>query len=129
IAFDFEPRKSFKPRNRSESLASKLAGTMWVDEAARQIARLEARLTNSFKIGGGLLASISPSSAVIFEQEKVGDEVWLPSYGEINLSARVMLFSKLNRNYVRRNSDYKKYRIDSGYDLSKPEKSGKPDPD
>jgi hypothetical protein len=129
IAFDFEPRKSFKPRNRSESLASKLAGTMWVDEAAKQIARLEARLTNSFKIGGGLLASVSPSSAVIFEQEKVGDEVWLPSYGEINLSARVMLFSKLNRNYVRRNSDYKKYRIDSGYDLSKPEKSGKPDPD
>ncbi|HEX8184799.1 MAG TPA: hypothetical protein VF747_08610 [Blastocatellia bacterium] len=120
IAFDFEPRKSFKPKNRRESLASKLAGTMWVDETAQQIARLEARLTDSFKIGGGLLASISPSSAVIFEQEKVGDEVWLPSYGEINLSARVMLFSKLNRSYVVRNSDYKKYQIDSKYDLAKP---------
>jgi hypothetical protein len=128
IAFDFEPRKSFKPKNRGEGLASKLAGTMWVDENAQQIARLEARLTNSFKIGGGLLASISPSSAVVFEQEKVGDEVWLPSYGEIDLSARVMLFSKLNRNYVVRNSDYKKYHIDSKYDLSKPKENSKPDP-
>ena len=127
IAFDFEPRKSFKPKNRTENLASKLAGTMWVDEAAQQIARLEARLTNSFKIGGGLLASISPSSAIVFEQEKVGDELWLPSYGEINLSARVMLFSKLNRNYVHRNSDYKKYQIDSKYDLTKPKESAKPD--
>jgi hypothetical protein len=127
IAFDFEPRKSFKPKNRGESLASKLAGTMWVDETAQQIARLEARLTNSFKIGGGLLASISPSSAVVFEQEKVGDEVWLPSYSEINFSARVMLFSKLNRNFVHRNSDYKKYQIDSRYDLAKPKESSKPD--
>jgi hypothetical protein len=127
IAFDFEPRKSFKPRNRSENLASKLAGTMWVDETARQIARLEARLTNSFKIGGGLLASISPSSAIIFEQEKVGDEVWLPSYSEINFSARVMLFSKLNRNFVHRNSDYRKYQIDSKYDMNKPKEGSKPD--
>jgi hypothetical protein len=127
IAFDFEPRKSFKPRNRGESLASKLAGTMWVDETAQQIARLEARLTNSFKIGGGLLASISPSSAIIFEQQKVGEEVWLPSYSEINFSARVMLFSKLNRNYVHRNSDYKKYQIDSDYNLSRPKESSKPD--
>jgi hypothetical protein len=85
IAFDYEPRKGFKPKNRAENLASKLAGTIWVDEKAQQIARLEARLIDSFKIGGGLLASISPSTAIVFEQEKVGDEVWLPSYSDIFL--------------------------------------------
>ena len=58
IAFDFEPRKGFKPKNRGEALVNKLAGTIWVDETAQQIARLEARLTDSFKIGGGMLASI-----------------------------------------------------------------------
>ncbi|HXG63817.1 MAG TPA: hypothetical protein VNO70_01850, partial [Blastocatellia bacterium] len=45
IAFDFEPRKGFKPKSRLENLISKLAGTMWVDETAKQVARLEARLT------------------------------------------------------------------------------------
>src|SRR5262249_25760695 len=46
IAFDFEPRKGYKPRNRAENIISKLAGTIWVDEDARQIARLEAHLTD-----------------------------------------------------------------------------------
>jgi hypothetical protein len=127
IAFDFEPRKGFKPKSRSESLAGKLAGTIWVDEAARQVARLEARLTNSFKMGGGLLASISPSSALVFEQDKVDDEVWLPSQGEINISARVMLLAKINHSVKRSYSDYKKYQIDSKYDLTKPTENKKPD--
>ncbi|MGA9767727.1 MAG: hypothetical protein WBV94_01705 [Blastocatellia bacterium] len=127
IAFDFEPRKAFKPKTRAESIVSKLAGTVWVDEAARQVARLEARLTDSFKLGGGLLASISPSSAFVFEQDKVDDEVWLPSYGEANISARVMLVAKFNRSMKRSYSDYKKYQIDSKYDLTKPDENKKPD--
>ena len=120
IAFDFEPRKGFKARNRGEEIINKLAGTMWVDEAARQIARLEARLTDSFKIGGGMLASIGSSTAFAFEQEKIDGELWLPSFGEANISARVMLLAKFNRGMERRYSDYKKYQIDSKYDLTKP---------
>jgi hypothetical protein len=120
IAFDFEPRKGFKARNRAEEIINKLAGTMWVDETARQIARLEARLTDSFKIGGGMLASIGSSTAFAFEQEKVDGELWLPSFGEANISARVMLLAKFNRSMERRYSDYKKYQIDSKYDLTKP---------
>jgi hypothetical protein len=127
IAFDFEPRKGFKPKSRAENLVGKLAGTIWVDEAARQVARLEARLTDSFKMGGGLVASISPSSAFVFEQDKVDGEVWLPSYGEANISARVMLFAKFNRSMKQSYSDYKKYQIDSKYDLTKPTESKKPD--
>jgi hypothetical protein len=120
IAFDFEPRKGFKPKKLAEQIVNKLAGTIWVDEAAQQIARLEARLTDSFKLGGGLLASIAPSTAFVFEQDKIGDEVWLPSFMEANVSARVMLFAKFNRSMERRFSDYKKYQIDSKYELSKP---------
>ncbi len=70
IAFDFEPRKGFKAKNRAEDIINKLAGTIWVDEAAQQIARLEARLTDSFKIGGGMLASIGSSTAFAFEQRR-----------------------------------------------------------
>ena len=127
IAFDFEPRKGFKPKSRAESIISKLAGTVWADESARQVARLEARLTDSFKMGGGLLASISPSSAFVFEQDKVDGEVWLPSYGEANISARVMLFAKFNRSMKRSYSDYKKYQIDNKYELMKPTENKKPD--
>jgi hypothetical protein len=126
IAFDFEPRKGFKPKTRAEDIVNKLAGTIWVDEAARQVARLEARLTDSFKIGGGVLASIGASTAFSFDQEKIGDEVWLPSSMEANVSARVLLLAKFNRSVERRYSDYKKYQIDSKYDLTRPKESVKP---
>jgi len=127
IAFDFEPRKGFKPRNRVEEIVNKLAGTIWVDEVAQQVARLEARLTDSFKIGGGVLASIGASTAFIFEQDKINDEVWLPSFMEANVSARLLLFAKFNRSMERRYSEYKKYQIDSKYELSKPKESAKPE--
>lgn len=126
IAFDFEPRKGFKPKSRVEEIANKLAGTIWVDEGAQQVARLEARLTDSFKIGGGVLASIGPSTAFVFEQDKIGDEVWLPSFMEANVSARLLVFAKFNRSVERRYSEYKKYQIDSGYQLSKPKENVKP---
>src|SRR6185503_571491 len=120
IAFDFEPRKGFKPRTRGEDIANKLAGTIWVDESAQQVARLEARLTDSYKIGGGMLASIGASTAFSFEQEKIGDEVWLPSSMEANISARFLLLAKFNHSVQRRFSEYKKYQIDSKYDLTRP---------
>jgi len=126
IAFDFEPRKGFKPKSRAEDMVNKLAGTIWVDEEAQQVARLEARLTDSFKIGGGVLASIGASTAFSFEQEKVGGEVWLPSAMEANISARVLLLAKFNRSVERRYSEYKKYQIDSKYDLNKPKETIKP---
>jgi hypothetical protein len=127
IAFDFEPKKNVKTRNRGEALVSKLIGTIWVDEAAQQIVRLEARLSDAFKIGGGLLASLSSQSAVVMEQEKVGGEVWMPSYAEANLAARVFLVAKFSRNLVTRYTDYKKVQINSDYDLSKPQGEKKPE--
>ena len=126
IAFDFEPKKGYKPKSRVENLIKKLAGTIWVDEDAKQIARLEAHLTDSFKVGGGLLASIGSSTAFAFEQEKVDGELWLPSYGEANIAVRLMLLAKFNRSLERRYSNYKKYDINSEYSLTKP-KEAKPE--
>ncbi|MEW6733303.1 MAG: hypothetical protein AB1489_18390 [Acidobacteriota bacterium] len=112
IAFDFEPRKGYQPKNRAESLISKLAGTFFVDEKEKQIVRLESRLIDSFKFAGGLLASISPSTAFVFEQEKVRNEVWLPSHAELNYAGRALLFVKFNGGVILDYSDYQKYQTD-----------------
>ena len=73
-----------------------------------------------------MLASIGASTAFVFEQDKIDGEVWLPSSMEANVSARVLLLAKFNRSMERRYSEYKKYQIDSKYDLSKPKESAKP---
>jgi hypothetical protein len=113
IAFDFEPPIGLNPKNRVERLIIRLAGTMWIDETARQVARLEARLTKSFKIGGGIVASLAESSAFVFEQEKVRGELWLPSYAEAVVAGKFLLFASFKARVVQQYSDYKKYEVES----------------
>jgi len=110
IAFDANGNPNYKPKKRIDSIIQKLSGTMWVDEQAREIVRLEARFAESVRIGGGLLASLSKGSNFVFEQEKINDEVWLPSYAEVHLAGRIV-FVKLKQNFVDRYSDYKKFRV------------------
>lgn len=116
IVFDFRPRPGFKPSNRGESVVSKLSGVIWVDPRERQIMRLEARLVDSFKMGGGLLASLKSGSAFVFEQTRLEDGVWLPRYSQINLSARVMLFAGVTVNETHEFGDYKRFSAGAGED-------------
>jgi hypothetical protein len=112
IAFDVNGNSDYKPNKRIDSIIQKLSGTMWVDEGAREIVRLEAHFAESVKIGGGLVASLAKGSHFVFEQEKINDEVWLPSYAEVHFSGRIA-FVKLKQNFIDRFSDYKKFRSGS----------------
>jgi hypothetical protein len=86
---------------------------MWVDEHARQVVRLEARLAKSAKIGGGLLGILDEGSAAIFEQSFVNHEVWLPSYVEMHLAGRYLLLKKYRENLMIRYHDYRKFRVET----------------
>ena len=69
IAFDVAGNPDYKPKKRIDSIIQKLSGTMWVDEQAREIVRLEAHFAESVKIGGGLLASV-PKARTSFSSRK-----------------------------------------------------------
>jgi hypothetical protein len=120
LVFEFEPRPGYKPRNRAESLIQKLTGAVWVDERERQVARLEARMLDNYRIGGGLLASLHKGSAFLFEQERVNNEVWLPRYAEVNASMRVFLLAGMKFHLVHHYSNYKKFRVDATYEVKPP---------
>jgi hypothetical protein len=111
IAFDFEPLPGYKPKTRLEKVLQGLVGTAWVDEAAKEIVKLEAHFAKSLKFGGGLLASVRPGSAFVFEQALVNNEVWLPIYAEIHLSARVLI-KGVKVDQIVRYSDYRKFRVE-----------------
>jgi hypothetical protein len=112
IAVDFGPNPDHKPKGLSENFAYRLAGVMWIDQQAVQIARVEAHFTDSMKIGGGVLASLEKGSNLVMEQARVNDEVWLPVYIEVHMSGR-LLFFKAKANEVERYSDYKKFSTDT----------------
>ncbi len=115
IVFDFEPAPTCNPKTETGKMAQKLKliGAFWIDPNDKQIARLEMRLGDSFKVAGGLLASIKSGSAIVFEQERVNNEIWLPTYQEFNIALKVLLFKGLNMNGVTRFRDYKKFNVEA----------------
>ena len=119
IAFDVSGNPNYKPKKRIDSIIQKLSGTMWVDDEAREIVRLEARFAESVKVGGGLLASLAKGSNFVFEQEKINGEVWLPSYIEVHVAGRIV-FVKLKQNFIDRYSDYKKFRVGATMTVAPP---------
>ena len=112
LAMDIEPNPGYHPRNLDERLVQKLEGTMWVDRRAHQVVRLQAHLSSTARIAGGLLGSVGQGSAAVFEQSLINNEVWLPSYLEEHLSGRFLLFKSYRRDFVIHYQGYKKYRVE-----------------
>ncbi len=111
IVFDFEPNPDFDYKNAKSMLKffGKTAGVMWIDEKDKQVARLEAYLADSFNIGGGVLAKLKKGASFTLEQERLNDEIWLPSLADINLSVRVLLVKGIDVNQEIRSYDYRKF--------------------
>jgi hypothetical protein len=121
VVFDFRPRPGFKPSNRQESLISKLVGVAWLDPEDKQVMRLEARLAEGFKMGGGLVLNLRPGAAFVMEQTRMVEGVWLPRMAQINLSVKVLLFGGGDYNQTIEWSDYKHFSGDVGdYKLDAP---------
>src|SRR5439155_20470792 len=96
--------------------------TLWIDEEGREVVRIEAQFDDSFKIGGGLLASVQKGSRFVFEQAWVNNEVWLPTFADVNIAARVMLLKGIKEHSVTHFTDYRKFRVDSKMTLAEEEK-------
>jgi hypothetical protein len=123
LVFDFVPRKDFQPSSAREKFIKNLGGTIWVDENAVQLVRLEAHLLNNVSYGG-FLASIKKGKILVMEQRKVNNEIWLPSFEEFHLDARAFLSGK-HVNLVDHFRDYRRFRVGS---VVKPLEEGDPAP-
>ncbi len=111
IVFDFEPNPNFDYKNAQSFLKffGKTAGVMWVDAQDKQVARIEAVLFDNYNVGGGVLAKLNKGASFALEQERVNDEVWLPSTADINLSVRVLLVKGIKVNQVIKSYNYRKF--------------------
>jgi hypothetical protein len=118
LVFDFEPNPEFKAHKLQERVMQKLAGVVWIDEKAHAVARLEAYFVGDVKLAGGL-ANVQKGSGFVVEQAFVNNEVWLPTYAEGHVGAR-LLFKGIRRNDVTRFSDYRKFQVESLFTVGSP---------
>ena len=128
IVFDFRAKPGFKPRTRPETLISKLVGVVWIDPADKQVIRLEARLADGYKIAGGLLVSLRPGAALVWEQTRLKEGIWMPLFAQLNLSIKFLLFGGGDINQTVEWSDYKHFSSDvDSYKLGQPKTTDTPE--
>lgn len=111
IVFDFEPNPTFDYKNAKSMLKffGKTAGVMWIDQKDKQVVRLEAALADSFNIGGGVVAKLRKGASFTMQQERVNNEIWLPSQMDINLSVRIFLVKGIDVNQLTQSYNYRKF--------------------
>lgn len=128
IVFDFVGRKDAKTHGILEDASKKLRGTIWIDEADRQVARLEVTFMDNFHVAGGLLAKVEKGSHFGFDQAPVpkpkdddaknggagGDQLWLPTGAEGTVDARVLLLKTVRQHFVERDYDFQRFRVETG---------------
>jgi hypothetical protein len=108
-----EPNPGFKPKKDDfKRIMQKLSGAVWVDAADLQVVRIEAWMTSTLKVGGGVLATIKPGGGFVMEQARFNDEIWLPSYAEFNFTARIFFLAGLKFNATVKYDDYKRFNVE-----------------
>ena len=127
IVFDFIGRKDAKTHGLVEDASKKLQGTLWIDEADRQVAHLEVSFNDNFHIAGGLAVSVQKGSNFHFDQAPVGGGVWLPTGGEGSMQARLLMFKNLRQHYFERDYDFKRFSVETRQSKdAKPVQAAKP---
>jgi len=89
LAFAVKPEKEAeKERHLQDRILNRLAGTVWVDEATSEVARLNVSLTRGFSLGLlGILGSLSECRFDLTRQP-MPDGTWLPCSQETHITAR-----------------------------------------
>lgn len=113
IVFDFVGRKDVKTHGMAEDASKKLQGTIWINEADRQVAHLEVSFNDNFRMIGGILATVQKGSNFRFDQAKVNGEIWLPTGAEGTVQARLLLLKNLRQHFRERDYDYQRFKVEA----------------
>jgi hypothetical protein len=113
IAFDFAGDQHAKTHGRNEDALKKVSGTVWIDEADREVSRMSATLDENYHVGFGLLASVAKGSNVVFDQALIRNEAWLPTAITLHLQARALLVAGIRADVNIHFDQYKKFQTDA----------------
>jgi len=111
VVFDFIGRKDAKTHGLAEDASKKLQGTIWIDEADREVAHMDVSFDDNFKVGGGIVATIQKGSNFHFEQSPINGELWLPVGAEATVAARVLMVKGVRQHFTERDYDFKRFNV------------------
>lgn len=109
IAVDFTGDPHAKTHGRNEDAIKKVRGTVWIDEAAREVTRMRATFDEPLRIGFGIFATVDAGSNFSFEQALIHNEVWLPTRVDARFDGKAALFVGFHVDLSIRFDQYQKF--------------------
>ena len=108
IVITFTPRAGAEPESREGKLAHYFNGRIFVDEAEREVVRVEATAIDDITYGLGVVARVNKGATVTLVRERVDAETWLPTSIRLSGDGRAMLFRKLRVDHLIEWFDYRR---------------------
>jgi hypothetical protein len=105
LKFQMDPNPAYKPPTRTASIFTKVRGTIWLDEASGQMARIEGDVVDDISFGL-FLGKIYKGSHFMQERYEFAPGVWLPTYSQYDFDAR-KLFSQISVHQKTFSSNYR----------------------
>ena len=96
IVVTFAAKPDARPQTREGRLAKLFVGSIYVDEPAREVSRVEGMAIDSISYGFGVIARLNEGTRVAVVREPVEGGIWLPTSIRFTGEGRAVLFRKLN---------------------------------
>jgi hypothetical protein len=96
IVVNFAAKPDARPQTREGRLAELFTGSIYVDEAAREVRRVEGMATDSISFGFGVIARLNEGTRVTLVRDEVEGGIFLPTSIRFNGQGRAVLFRRLN---------------------------------
>jgi len=110
VAVGFEPKPGAEPQTRQGELARHFSGTIFVDEAAHEVMRVEATAIEDLTYGMGLVARLQKGTTVTLSRDRIEPDLWLPTAVRIKGQGRALLLRRLEIDQVIEWIDYRRVR-------------------
>ncbi|MEW6363214.1 MAG: hypothetical protein AB1714_01095 [Acidobacteriota bacterium] len=95
FVLSLEPKKGKLPvRKKVDNILNRLAGKIWIDEQAYEIAKVDVHLTEPVRLWLGILASIRHIEFSL-QQQEIDSGPWFPARFDMLVEGRV-LFSSIH---------------------------------
>jgi hypothetical protein len=92
LKYRMDPNPAFKPNSRATSVYQRVRGTVWIDEATGEMARIEGEVTEDISLGL-FLAKVYKGSRFMQERYEMVTGLWLPSFSQYDFDGRKFLSS------------------------------------
>jgi hypothetical protein len=95
IVVSFAAKPGAMPETRQGRIALKFTGKAWIDEAAAEVMRVEARAIDDISFGYGLIARLDEGTTATVTRRRIDSEIWLPTQLTINGRGRAAVIRTL----------------------------------